>query len=206
MLVTRRSLQTYHMAHNNFKDTMLRRLAEAERGMAANMRGNISAPQDSVQVDGILRAKPLDISQVDSSGKLVRLDVVIMNLHLMVARVMFRSLAVEIRKKLRTLKIEVSRISGTAILEMTGKKVAGILITIADFIRMEFELTALRNKIAESVQNNGAYTLEQIAGGHMGNGKRERKRKTALVSTRHKHKPQRKANKSWRTVKPSKHT
>lgn len=152
--------------------------------------------------DAVPRTVPIDRSYGEGNdGKVVRLDVVLMAMHLFAARYAFGKLATSLRDQTRKLKAgaaeyAASKIISTSatLLATAGKRAAGTANTVLNF--MDADLLELSKEVF--IRREGWKARRDVYNLPLSQTKHYR-RKTKLVSSRHHTPRQRRANSRWKS-------
>lgn len=134
------------------------------------------------------------------SGKLVRLDVVIMASHLMIARICVRSLPQAVEERIFSFKEYVGKLAANYVLAKTIFAAAKGALAVINYVGNVFEAEVVALQVENAVRRNGLRTQREMSELFMGAGKKRHRRRARWVATRGKHpaKKQRSPNKLWR--------
>lgn len=134
------------------------------------------------------------------SGKLVRLDVVIMASHLMIARICVRSLPQAVEERIFSFKEYVAKLAANFVLAQTLFAAAKGSLAAINYVGTVFEAEVSALQSENAIRRNGLRTERELSALFMGANKPKHRRRARWVATRGRHpvKRQRRPNKTWR--------
>jgi hypothetical protein len=127
-----------------------------------------------------------EILTFKTSGRLVRLDVAIMAIHMMIARIYFRSLAHTVSSKLVAFGRKMGEIASVAIGERLAKKVAAGFISRIRAAADLFEAIKAQREMEAAIRRASLITQRELNQRCLGGKKPVRNRRRKVVWSRHK--------------------
>lgn len=120
-----------------------------------------------------------------TSGKLVRLDVAIMAIHLMIARIYFRSLAHTTRLKVKTWARTIAEKASVFIAQKFTKEIVGKILTVIRLLGDLWEVESEQRAMEDSIRRASLKTQRELYQKCMGGTRKPRIRHSKMVWSRH---------------------